>query len=186
VGLLVCVVVGAVLIGWVTGGSFDRLALVPLRGWRFVIAAAVAFALGAAFSSVGGRGATVAIVAGATASAVCLLAVLVRNAAVEGVPLLATGLLLNTVVVIANGAMPVSLYAEARAGISANSLFDANDAVHEIAGSQTRLPHLGDVVPVPLPLHPETVSVGDILIVAGVGLLIVAGMHRREDGEEEL
>ena len=181
VGLLICVVGGAFVIGWVTGGSVQRLSLVPLHGWRFVLAAAAAFALGAAFSNVGGN---VALVAGAAAAAVCLLAVLVRNAAIEGVPLLAAGVLLNTVVIAANGAMPVSLYAESRAGISADSLFDANDAVHEIAGAHTRFPHLGDVVPVPLPVHPETVSAGDILILAGVGLLIVAGMHRRDEDEE--
>ena len=180
-GLLICVAVGALRVGWATGGGIDRLALVPLGGWRWVIAAIISFVLGAALSNLGGRAGTVAAVTGAVVAASCLLALLVRNRAVEGVPLLAAGMLLNAVVIGANGAMPVSLYAESRAGIASNSYFDANDATHEIAGAQTRLPALGDVVPVPLPVHPETVSAGDILIVSGVGLLIVAGMHRRED-----
>lgn len=185
-GLLICVTVGALVVGWVSGGSLDRLARVPLRGWPLACAAVGSIVLGAALSAVGGGIGTALAVAGAVTAAGCLVVLLARNRRVEGVPLLAAGLLLNALVIAANGAMPVSSYAALRAGISPTSAYDNGDALHEVADARTRLPALGDVVPVPLPVHPETVSAGDMLIVAGVGLLIVAGMHRREDVEESV
>jgi hypothetical protein len=181
VGLLICVTVGALVAGWVTRGSLDRLSHVPLHGWPLVLGAVAAIAIGSGLSSAGGDIGSVARVAGPIVAAACLLALLFRNRSVEGVPLLAAGLILNAVVITANGAMPVSLYAESRAGLSDTALLQVDDGTHEVADSATRLPGLGDVVPVPLPVHPETVSVGDLLIVSGVGLLIFAGMHGRRD-----
>jgi hypothetical protein len=143
-----------------------------------VLVAFAAVIVAAVLAQVGGAFGSAVKVAGPIAAAICLIVVLVRNHSVEGVPLLAAGLLLNAIVIAANGAMPVSLYAESRAGISGDAFFHTGDATHEVADSGTSLSVLGDVVPVPLPVHPETVSVGDLLIVSGVGLLIVAGMHR--------
>jgi len=183
VGLLICVTVGALAVGWITRGSLDGLSRVQLRGWLLVFGAATAIAIGSVLSTVGGNIGSFARVAGPLIAAACLLALLFRNRSVEGVPLLAAGLVLNAVVIAVNGAMPVSLYAASRAGFSGASLFQVDDATHEVADSSTHLRALGDVVPVPLPVHPETVSVGDLLIVSGVGLLIVTGMHRRRDDE---
>jgi hypothetical protein len=184
VGLLICVAVGALVVGWTTQGSLDRLSRVPLRGWPIAFGAAAAIALGSGLSNAGGSVGSVARVLGPVVAAACLLALLSRNRSIEGVPLLATGLLLNALVIAVNGAMPVSSYAESRAGLSDESLLRADGGTHEVADSDTRLRALGDVVPVPLPVHPETVSVGDLLIVSGVGLLIVTGMHRRRDDEQ--
>jgi hypothetical protein len=152
---------------------------VPLHGWRLVIAAVASALGGVLIGSAGGALGRAGGVAGLVGAAVCLLVLMVRNRRVEGVPLIALGLLLNAVVIGANGAMPVSLYAEARAGVATGSIVEGKSARHEIAGAETHLRRLGDVIPVPLPVRPETVSAGDILIVAGAGLLIVAGMHRR-------
>lgn len=182
-GLLVCVAVGALVVGWISRGSLDGLSRLPLHGWRFVLGALAAVLIGSAIANAGGAVGSIARVAGPVVAAVCLLALLFRNRAIEGVPLLAAGLILNAVVIAANGAMPVSLYAESRAGMTNEALFRVDDATHEVADSQTHLRALGDVVPVPLPAHPETVSVGDLLIVSGVGLLIFTGMHRRRENE---
>lgn len=171
--------VGALVIGWVTGGSLARLGDVPLHGWRLVIAAVVAATVGVLVASTGGAVGRAGGVAGLVGAAACLLVLMTRNRRVEGVPLIAAGLLLNAVVIGANGAMPVSLYAQSRAGVSTTTLVEGNSPRHEVAGPETRLRRLGDVIPVALPLRPETVSPGDILIVAGAGLLILAGMHRR-------
>jgi hypothetical protein len=156
---------------------------VPLRGWPLVLVAFAAVAIAAAFTQLGGHIGGVARIAGPIIAAGCLLVLLMRNHSVEGVPLLAIGLLLNAVVIAANGAMPVSLYAESRAGVSGDAFFHTDSATHEVADGHTQLRLLGDVVPVPLPVHPETVSAGDVLIVSGVGLLIVAGMHRTRGRE---
>jgi hypothetical protein len=170
---------GALVIGWTTGGSLARLGEVPLHGWRLVIAAVAAAIGGVLAGSAGGWFGRAAGVAGLVIAATCLLVLMARNRRVEGVPLIALGLLLNALVVGTNGAMPVSLYAEARAGVSTGSIVEGNSPRHEIAGADTHLRRLADVIPVPLPVRPETVSAGDILIVAGAGLLILAGMHRR-------
>jgi hypothetical protein len=47
------------------------------------------------------------------------------------------------------------------------------------AGPATRLPWLGYFVPVPLPLLPQVVSPGDVLVAAGAAQLVVTGMLRR-------
>jgi hypothetical protein len=104
---------------------------------------------------------------------------LAGNARLPGVPLVALGLLLNVVVVGANAAMPVSVSAASRAGISRADLHLARDAMREPTGPDTRLRALGDVVPVALPRRPQVVSPGDVLVAAGIGLLLVMAGPRR-------
>jgi hypothetical protein len=72
-----------------------------------------------------------------------------------------------------NGAMPVSLNALIRAGVGNATITDPR---HELSDAATRLPWLGDVVPVALPGLGQAVSPGDVLIAAGAGLLLYAGM----------
>jgi hypothetical protein len=97
------------------------------------------------------------------------------NWQLAGMPLIALGLLLNAVVVGLNFAMPVSLEAAARAGLAPEELHLGDDPLHEAAGPGTRLGLLGDQIPVALPWRPQVVSPGDVLIAAGVGLLLVTG-----------
>ncbi len=70
--------------------------------------------------------------------------------------------------------MPVSAAALARAG--SRGVF-VDDPRHELVDSRHHvLPWLGDVVPVALPGVGQAVSPGDVLIAAGAGLLLYAGM----------
>jgi hypothetical protein len=64
--------------------------------------------------------------------------------------------------------------AAANAGLNRSDLHLDEDAMREPVTSSTRLPWLGDVVPVALPWRPQVVSAGDVLVAAGVGLLLVA------------
>ena len=48
------------------------------------------------------------------------------------------------------------------------------------ADDDTRLPYLGDVVPVRMPLRPEVVSAGDVLIAAGLAQLVLLGLLGRQ------
>ena len=50
------------------------------------------------------------------------------------------------------------------------------DSRHVVTDGSTRLPLLGDVVPVLLPLRPEVVSPGDVLVASGLAQLVVVGM----------
>lgn len=167
--LVVVVLLCAGVVGLLAGGAFDRLGRLELRSRGLVVAALAVQLLGALL---GGP----AHVVGLLASAALVVAFLSRNRSVAGAGLVVLGLLANAVVVLANGAMPVSLPAAERAGAPVEQLLAGVDPRHELAGTGTRLRVLGDVVPVPLPLRPEVVSPGDVLVAAGLGQLVVAGM----------
>jgi len=168
--LVVVVLLIALLIGWAAGGAVGRLGGLPLNAPQLVVAALLVQLVGAV---AGGPVHPVGLVV----SALLVLAFLARNRRLRGTGLVATGLLLNAVVIGANGAMPVSADAAARAGLALEDL--VADARHEPADEATRVRLLGDVVPVLLPRRPEVVSPGDVLLSAGLGQLVVAGMLTR-------
>jgi hypothetical protein len=85
--------------------------------------------------------------------------------------LIGLGLVLNTLVIWTNGAMPVSAGASQAAGLEAPSAVD-DDLKHERLGDETVVPWLGDVIPVPG--LKEVLSIGDLVIAAGIGWLIYA------------
>ena len=170
--LAVAVLAVGLVVGWLAGGSLARLGDLPLRAPGLVVAALVVQLGG---TLVGGPVHPAALVV----SAGLVVVFLSRNRLLPGVPLVAVGLLLNAVVAVANGAMPVSQDAAARAGAALGPLVAGDDPRHELSGAATRLPLLGDVVPVPLPLRAEVVSPGDVLVTAGLAQLVVAGMLRR-------
>lgn len=170
VSLVLAVLAVGLLLGCLLGGSLDRLGAVDLRRRALVVAALLAQLAG---TVVGGPVFPVGLVV----SALLVSAFLLANRGLRGTGLVALGLLANALVVGANGAMPVSAAASARAGVQ--DPLDDLDLRHEPAGEGTRLPLLGDVVPVPLPLRPEVVSPGDVLVAAGLGQLVVLGMAGR-------
>ncbi|MEU8224849.1 DUF5317 domain-containing protein [Kribbella sp. NPDC048915] len=149
-----------------TGGRFSKLAGNTLTGVHWLAAAAIGQLLGSLF---GGT----AYPVGLLGSAVCIAVFLRLNLRHPGVGLLALGFFGNAVVVALNGAMPVSPGALARAGVGDALVIDPR---HELADASTRLPWLGDVIPVALPGFGQAVSPGDVLIAAGAGLLLYAGM----------
>lgn len=167
--LLLSVLLAALVLGWLLGGSLSRLGDVPLVSRWLVVAALAAQLLGAL------AGAAL-YTAGLIVSAVLALIFLHRNRGVRGTGLIALGLLSNALVVAVNGAMPVSLDAAARAGVEVTDIIAGGDPRHEVANAGTPLRWLSDVVPVPLPVRPEVVSPGDVLLVAGIAQLVVVGM----------
>lgn len=173
--LAVVVLLAALVVGWVRGGSLERLGQLPLRRRSLVVAAVMAQVLGAI---VGGP----AYPVGLAVSAVFVTGFLALNHGVRGTGLVAAGLLGNALVVGLNGAMPVSVAASDRARLSTQAILAGEDMRHELADRRTRLRPLGDVVPVLLPVRPEVVSPGDVLVVAGLAELLVVGMGRRRAG----
>jgi hypothetical protein len=169
VSLVLIVLAVALAVGWARGGSLDRLGALPLRSRRLVVGALAAQLVG---TVVGGPFYPLGLVV----SAGLVVAFLVRNRGIRGTGLVALGLVANALVVGANGAMPVSLEAAGRAGVGTQDLLARSDPRHETADRDTRLPELGDVIPVPLPLRPEVVSPGDVLVAAGLGQLVALGM----------
>ncbi|MFG1912721.1 DUF5317 domain-containing protein [Kribbella sp. NPDC048928] len=164
--LVLLVMVLAAGTGLATGGRFGNLAGNTLTGVHWLAAAAIGQLLGALF---GGTAYPVGLIG----SAACIVVFLRLNLRHPGVGLLALGFLSNALVVALNGAMPVSLRALERAGVGNTMVTDAR---HEVADAATRLRWLGDVVPVALPGLGQAISPGDVLIAAGAGLLLYAGM----------
>jgi hypothetical protein len=160
--LVMVLAAGAALL---TGGRLLSLADNSLSGLHWLVAAATGQLLG---SVTGG----IAYPVGLIGSAACVAVFLRQNLRHPGVALLALGFTANALVVVLNGAMPVSRTALAQAGLRAF----VEDPRHELSGPETLLPWLGDVVPVALPWLGQAVSPGDALIAAGSGLLLYAGL----------
>jgi Family of unknown function (DUF5317) len=172
VTLVLVVAVLAIAAALAAGG--DRLLGIRVRAVRLLAAAAVLQLVSGTLAS----GSAAVRVAAMLLSALLVALFLWGNWRVAGVPLVAAGLLLNGVVVAVNFAMPVSVSAAARAGLAPGDLRLGDDLFHERAGSQTRLADLGDTIPVALPWRPQVVSPGDVLVAAGVALLLVTGGAR--------
>lgn len=169
--LVLAVVVGAVAFGYARGGRLRGLAGIELRRvWLLavgVVAQLAVFGLRLAGpEAVDAAGPALLIVSFAS-----VLAFLVANRHLPGVWLAVVGVALNAIVIAANGAMPVSPGAIAVVSDGAAS-FPVGK--HEPLGADTRLPWLADVIPVP-PLR-SIVSVGDIILAAGVARLTVTQM----------
>jgi hypothetical protein len=109
VSLVVVVLAVALAVGWLRGGSLDRLGALPLRSRRLVVGALLAQLAG---TVVGGPFHPLGLVA----SAGLVVAFLARNRGIRGTGLVALGLTANALVVGVNGAMPVSRDAAGRAG----------------------------------------------------------------------
>jgi hypothetical protein len=157
----------------VTGGA--GLGQVRLRAVRLLAAAAVVQLATSALAP----GSAVARAVALVLTTLLVGLFVYGNWRVAGTPLIGLGLLLNVVVVTANGGMPVSLEAASRAGLTTAQLALDEDAMREPVEASTRVRWLGDVVPVALPWRPQVVSPGDVLVAAGVGLLLVAARGRQ-------
>jgi hypothetical protein len=178
--VILVVIVIACLAGAARHGSMHNLAQLQLASWPLVFVAVAAQAGGAFAGTLGVAHAGTWYVLGMVASAALVVVFVVRNAALPGMPLIALGFLLNALVVTANGAMPVAQEAADRVGISTVGLYRHSDAKHELIDDGTVLAPLADVIPVPLPgplSHgSNVVSVGDIVLAAGIGVLVVNAM----------
>ena len=92
-----------------------------------------------------------------------------QNRHLRSIWLAAFGLLLNTIVIWANGGqMPVSAQALKDAGLEDFLRFmqNSSDAVHNLIGPHTKLWFLSDVIP--LPFLKKVISPGDAFVILGV------------------
>lgn len=168
-GLAVLVLLLALAVGAALGGRVSGLSRLPMRHLPWLGAAFACQLAGALATDVTPH--QLALLASAALAA----RFAAGNLHMAGVPLAAAGLLLNALVMAVNGGMPVSEHAAARAGVP---LERPSEAGRLTAGPDTRLDWFAESLPVPLPLRPEVDSPGDLLVAAGVGLLVVDGMLR--------
>jgi Family of unknown function (DUF5317) len=177
VALALIVLVGAAAVAAARGGSWATLAALPLAGRRLVVIAVLAQLLGSGLAWLTDRHGFYP--AGLVVSALAALAFCLRNLRTAGVPLVTLGLVSNALVVMLNGAMPVSIVAAARADVPIVAIAAGTDPRHDVAGRDSTWRTLGDDIPVALPWRPEVVSPGDVLIAAGLGELVLLGMRPR-------
>lgn len=96
---------------------------------------------------------------------------LIRNRHLQSLRLVLLGVLLNALVIAANGGrMPVDLDAARATGLNTSGLLAGTDVKHVAAGVNARLAFLGDVIP--LPVLDRVISVGDVAILLGLFLLV--------------
>jgi Family of unknown function (DUF5317) len=180
--LLFLLVAGAgVAAGLARGGELAGLAD-PWVGSRWLALGCLAVQATVVVLPMPGAGGVVLLVA----ALVTLLGIARANGRLAGVPLLALGLLLNLIVVLANLGMPVSAATLERAGIQVEQPAPHRpDAKHVLDQGDARLGLLGDRLAV-RPLRTVT-GYGTVIELAGLFLLLQhlvhgSGAFRREDG----
>ncbi len=171
--LILCVVIVAILVGTLSGGSLREFLTVRTRWWWLALA-------GVAMQLVTGGGALeTALLLGSFA---VLIVYVAANLRAPGYALILLGLLLNTAVIAANQGMPVTreaLLASGQADTLPELAGDGDGQKHFLAGDGTRLLALGDVIALGAPIR-QAVSPGDVLMHLGIGWFIVMAMRRRD------
>lgn len=166
--LLLAAILAGLVAGLAGGGSVRNLQAVRLR-WEAVLFTLLVLQL------VLPRLAQALRVPGPVALGIWLLAMAglvlaaLRNAQAPGMVVAAIGVALNLMVIGLNLGMPVS--ARAVRFLAGNTEMAVEyDLVHRELDDRTVLPWLADIVPVPGPRGLRAVvSVGDLLLVSGVG-----------------
>lgn len=187
--ILLLALLVSIAVSLVRGGRFRWLAETPLRfGWLAIVAFGLQWSiiyapLPRTEGPLGPR--TLLLIA----SYLLVVAVVVLNRRLAGLPVIGLGLGLNLLVMLANGGfMPVTMEAVERAGMAhlalgleaGARLMATKDII--LPAEATRLWVLSDIFVVPPPLPFRTVfSLGDLFLAAGVFVLFQRAMRPRAD-----
>jgi len=181
--LFASVIVLGFVIGFATGGRLSRFEDVRVSWWALAI-------LGLAIQFVPlpeGAGGTDLVVRTSVlaVSYGLLLTFAVRNVRLPGVALLLGGLVLNAAVILLNGGMPVSAQAlrASDQGDVLRELEQAGADKHHLETPADVLRPLGDVIGIPSPVA-QAISIGDVLIYAGLVWFVVSVMRGRSQPME--
>jgi len=163
------------IVGLISGGRAKNLSTIEVRFVPVAIASAVIALLPLFVSVPAGPRRAIQIL-----TMLGVLAFLVANLRASrgvlraGLIVLAIGWALNFTVIAANGAMPLSLWAYERSGLTETPTPGEGGFFKlEIADDSTVLKPLGDVIPF-RPLS-KVFSPGDLFLIAGVAVFIAAG-----------
>lgn len=176
--LLLAILVGCA-VGWLTGGRLWNLERLRLKHAPAIIAL---FAVQALFrgSSLGSRwlSSSAALFVWSACMAF-LIALVMANRRVPGMPVVALGMFLNLLVVVVNAGMPLSGDAAAKIGAQASDIAGGlQGGFYELVTQSTHLAFLGDVIAVPGPQGVRSVvSLGDLVMLLGAGVVVAIGMR---------
>jgi MFS family permease len=178
------------LLGLLSGGRLQNLAVIQLR-WTWLLLAALILR----YATEAGLSAHIGIIemlrlpllAGAFG---LLLVALWVNRGYPGLSLAFLGILSNAIVIVANGGfMPIWDVSLEAAGMT---LADVNRAFHQVVSVDTadflgRALILGDVIPLPIPFEPlrNVSSLGDVFLSLGLAFFLFAGVVRVPTSVEE-
>ena len=122
-------------------------------------------------------------------SYIVLLLAVWYNKKLKGMKIIALGIILNFIVIVANsGHMPVLLSSLYKAGLNdfALVLKEGTYVTHTLITEKTLFGFLADVIPLSPPFpDPSVVSVGDFLMFYGVFSLIQNAMVKKEQNPED-
>lgn len=117
-------------------------------------------------------------------SYIALLIAICYNFELKGMKIIALGIILNFIVIVANsGHMPVLLSSINKAGLDDFALLlkEGTYVTHTLINEKTLFGFLADVIPLSPPFpDPSVVSVGDFLMFYGVFSLIQNAMLKKE------
>lgn len=178
--LLASALILAIVIGYLMGGRLRNLEALSLRVWPLAL---VGLAL--QFLPVSGNALRSFGFGALMASFAMLIAFAAINRRVGGMPLVIAGLLLNCLVIGVNHGMPVTRGALVRSGQSTllNYLIEHGGAKHHLATDNDHLLRLADSIGIPQPIG-QVVSVGDVLVYAGIIWIIAVAMRRDSAARE--
>jgi Family of unknown function (DUF5317) len=171
--LIALTVIVGIVIGLALGGSLRDFPTIGVRWWPLAL-------LGVLLRFLSPPGALGRVTLLGSFGLLLVFAVL--NIGAAGFLLILVGLALNTLVIAANGGMPVTARAVERSGQESAlpDLRTDGGAKHHLADDGSVLLALGDAIGVPAPIG-EAVSVGDLVLDVGIAWYIAAAtLPRRE------
>lgn len=172
--LVLATVLCAALVGYARGGRLTNLGYVHLQHGWLVFASVVAQLALWGVSAAGGPVTTVSAPL-LLASHAALLAFVICNRMLPGMLLVFAGFAMNAAVITVNGAMPVAR--DALLAVSGGEATTITPGKHRLLAEGDLLTPLADIFP--LPVLRTVVSAGDIVLAAGVGILVVNLMAAR-------
>jgi MFS family permease len=175
-------IVLALIVGALAGGGLPRLADLRLR-WVWVLGLALAVRFSAGLLRQTDIGFDIPLGALFVATYGLIFVWLWGNWRVPGLQIAAVGIALNTLAVVLNGGqMPIWAAAFHAAGFTPEAL--ANDPFHFLLTTDSVADFVrqggifGDVLPIPIPVIRDVVSIGDTLLAVGIFWAIVYSMTR--------
>jgi hypothetical protein len=176
--LIAAAAVLGLLVAWTLGADLARLADLRIRGtWLVFVALATQLAVFTPWSPTLPDSVAVGL---HLASYALLLVFLVLNVRLPGLPIAAAGFACNLLVIAANGGrMPVDAddWSQTAGAVDNNVV---------LADSHTNLAWLGDTIPIPAHPIANTLSIGDLILLAGIAIFIHGTcLRRRIDPAEQ-
>ena len=179
--LFFAVIAAALVIAVLIGGDVRRLSQIKIRHLELLLAA---FAVKVAVAILGTTHSPVAVSVARPLNvigAILLLAVVWFNRRIPGALLFGAGLTLNLIVIVAfGGRMPVLLPRDVDPNSPVLALLRGGlDPLHVVLTQPQGLWFIGDIFAIPgLGGHSSLVSIGDLLMAAGVAWLIIRCSQR--------